>query len=310
MNIVKKRLINNLSNYSLDLITELMKSRGIIKDQETPIDVFNRVVESLLTVDTKLNNNIYDNEFAADVIRFIEDKTCVFGTPILTNAGRKGLTTAACTVIKLEDINGVLDLEKFKIQSTEQLSNAIGTGYDLSELKEPSLELLKMNEILNNLDRQLTNSNKRPVASMATLRADHPKILEFINTKQNVDYDKWRLNMSVFVTEKLFQLAEEDGIWELKEYNQKTSQDEIVKTIPAKQLLYEIAKSAHCCGEPGILFKDRFDKDNSTPQWEYKSTAPCAEVAMAPDEVCQFSYINLTNLIKDNQCKLLSIMTP
>lgn len=271
----------------------LMKQRGITRGEETVSDALSRVVNTIANYDEKIEGS-KDHSFIDKVRMYTEEGVFAFGTPVLTNLGREDLTVAACTVIDSPIHGNVLDIEQFRIDSMLSLDSAVGTGYDLSELTDPVSELNRMNEIINEINQKLLSQNKRPVACMATLRADHPKILEFVSAKNNVDFAKWRFNISVFVTEELFLQAEKNGNWDLIDENNKTTQ-----TISAQYLLEEMARCAHYCGEPGILFADRFDRDNPTPQWKYKSTAPCAEVAMAPGEVCQFSYINLTNLFNE-----------
>lgn len=272
----------------------LMRKRGIIEHDQTIQSALERTVGSLLDIDADMHG-AYDEEFAQTVISLTERGVLVYGTPVLTNAGRKRNVTAACTVLPIELVDGQVDMESFHKQSAKALEDAVGTGYDLSDLERPSEAIVELNTTLDKINTGLINSNKRPVASMATLRADHPDIVNFIRAKRDADFSKWRFNISVFVTEELFQKAMAGEDWHLYDTSGETT-----GSLPAAQLLQEIAESAHYCGEPGILFKDRIDADNPTPQWEYKSTAPCAEVAMAEGEACQFSYINLATLVDDS----------
>ena len=60
----------------------------------------------------------------------------------------------------------------------------------------------------------------------------------------------------------------------------------------------------------------RLNKDNPTPNvGEYKCTAPCAEVGLAPGETCVFGYINFAKLVTPGNTskidfdKLKSIIT-
>lgn len=269
---------------------KLMRERGIITESETVEDALERTTSALLEIDSRLNG-AYDPAFASDVTNLIQDGVIVYGTPVLTNASRNDKVTAACTVLPVELRNGQLDMGSFYEQSNRALSDAVGTGYDLSELSNPADAIVEMNNTLNKINSRLVGENKRPVASMATLRADHPDVRRFIAAKNHADFSKWRFNLSVFVTEELFEKAKAGELWELRDED-----GTVVDALPASELLREIAECANYCGEPGILFKDRIDYDNPTPQWEYKSTAPCAEVAMAEGEACQFSYINLANL--------------
>jgi ribonucleoside-diphosphate reductase alpha chain len=280
------RLIYNL------LSEKIMKKRGILKESETIEHALNRVLSSLITVDRELNNHKTDAVFESKLTELVYSGTLILGTPILTNGGRASQVTAACTVLPIKFNHGQVDYQSFRLNSLNMLSSALGTGYDLSPIDHPVEALIQFNDILNHIDKQLTENNKRPVASMATLRADHPRILEFIRSKRDVDFFKWRFNISIFLTDALITAAKSKQMWPLKD-----NHGMVVSQINAAELLHEIAQCAHFCGEPGILFKDRLEKDNPTPQWSYQSTAPCAEVAMAAGDACQFSYLNLANFV-------------
>lgn len=268
----------------------LMRQRGIISGDETLADSLTRVTNSLLDFDATMEGTL-DLAFSKKVKSFVECGVIVYGTPVLANAGRNNIT-AACTVLPLRVRSGQADFEHFSDTSYLALSKAVGTGYDLSELNEPSQDLHMLNSYLDTINTRLIADKKRPVASMATLRDDHPDILNFIAAKKDVDFADWRFNISIFVTDALMAAHQYKKDWALRDNN-----GQVVRHISADDLLGQIAKSAHYCGEPGVLFKNRIDEDNPTPQWEYKSTAPCAEVAMSEGEACQFSYINLGGLL-------------
>lgn len=273
----------------------VMADRGILRPGE-PVDVaLQRAASALLAIDRALNDGQEDLPFEKRVYESIENGIFVFGTPILTNSGREEKVTAACTVLPVHVRGGRVALDRFYADSHAALDNAIGTGYDLSEVDDPCSALEELNCALDAINNSLISQNKRPVASMATLRADHPGVISFVRAKREADFSKWRFNISLFVTDELFRQAKLGGFWELRNQDGSTA-----GFIKARDLVEEIADAAHYCGEPGILFKDRIDVDNPTPQWEYKSTAPCAEVSMAEGEACQFSYINLSPLTFTN----------
>ncbi|RKZ42518.1 MAG: hypothetical protein DRQ49_01540 [Gammaproteobacteria bacterium] len=272
----------------------LMQERGIKRPNEKIEDVFRRVIVSLVHEDLQLDNTCtIDAGFLEQLLFFTNKKIIVYGTQILTHVGREeAFTAGACTVLSPTDEHGEIDFESFAEVSRRALNMGIGTGYDLSRTHFSLNLLRRISSYLYEKDHELRNKNKRPSASMITLEATHPEILRFISAKNTADFSKSRFNISVFVTEELFERAQNNESWGLINSNGK-----MINTISAKYLLLQIAKSAHYCGEPGILFKDRFERDNPTPQWKYISTAPCAELAMAKGDLCHFSYINLAGLV-------------
>lgn len=276
-------------------VTRVLIERGIIEPHETAEIATNRALDGLVALDAELSG-YYDETFAKAARTFVEEGVIVFGTPVLTNAGREGRVTAACTVLPVQVSEGRLRVDEFLASSQSALEKAIGTGYDLSDMQNPVEALTELNEALNVINDGLLKEKKRPVASMVTLRADHPRVADFVRAKRDVDFADWRVNISLFVTAELFEAASLGEDWPLRDQTGR-----VVDYINATELLADIADCAHYCGEPGILFKDRMERDNPTPYWPYVSTAPCAEVSMAVGEACQFSYVNLGQLTAEDE---------
>ncbi len=281
----------NTSLYEIPIIEDLLFIRGIKQNNESIQEVFSRVIENLLVLDTKLNNNKIDSVFTSKVIKSIETKDIILSTPLITNIGRNHNPVGACTVLKPYSTNGEFNSLSFQDNAKLMLSAGVGIGYDLSGLNNPISAVKKINEILFEIDDFLKENKLRPSATMLTVRADHPKILDIINIKRNFDFQRSKFNISIFVDESLFRAAKSNDIWYLKNQN-----DQIEDKIEATFLIKSIASSAHYCGEPGLLYKDRFEKDNPTPHYPFSSTAPCAELAMAENDLCHFGYINLNSL--------------
>ncbi|MFI7119211.1 hypothetical protein ACIBTM_21915, partial [Amycolatopsis sp. NPDC049868] len=84
---------------------------------------------------------------------------------------------------------------------------------------------------------------------MAILSLDHPAAEEFIGCKVGADArgEAWKFNISLHVTDAQMRAAL-DGAG--REHD----------------LLIAAADAAHACADPGLLFTDRMNQDNPTPE--------------------------------------------
>src|SRR5579859_3197246 len=79
-------------------------------------------------------------------------------------------------------------------------------------------------------------------------------------------------------------------------------QNEVKKTIPARNLWDLICKSAWESAEPGMVFMDRYNKESNT--WYYENIRcvnPCGEQGLPPWGVCNLGALNLSAFVKDGQ---------
>jgi len=131
-------------------------------------------------------------------------------------------------------------------------------------------------------------------ANMGVLRVDHPDIMEFITVKQQPN-EMSNFNLSVGITKAFMEALEKDGEYSL--INPRTKKE--VGRIKAREVLEAIVSAAWETGDPGILFLDRINEANPTPELgEIESTNPCGEVPLLPYEPCVLGSINLSQMVK------------
>ncbi len=105
---------------------------------------------------------------------------------------------------------------------------------------------------------------------------DHPDIEEFITCK-NDNTAVNNFNISVAVTDAFMEAVENDTDFDLT----NPRDGEVERTVRARDL-FEIVKGAWLNGEPGVVFIDRINGDNPTPQFPIESTNPCSEAHLPP----------------------------
>lgn len=264
----------------------IMKDGQILSKNEKPYQMIERVVDAISKYDMHYSNKTESTEiFTKALGKAMDDGLIVMSTTVLTNAGRHiNKPLSACAVPTAEIRKGN---EKFISSEVKTLhQQGMGTGFNLDETDDP-VGMLKFLNLVS-IESAENGKENRPVGNMAVLSVYHPKILEFIDAKQNKN-EKWKFNISIDIDEhfmiSLFA-------------NKKITLDDGIK-VSSKSIFDKICKTAAYCGDPGLLFLDRMNLRNPVPGLgEYKTTAPCAEVGLLEGETCQFGYINLAKFIK------------
>ena len=124
---------------------------------------------------------------------------------------------------------------------------------------------------------------------MAILRVDHPDILEFIQCKGN-NRDLTNFNISVGITDSFMRAVTENRSYDLIDPRNNTK----VSELDAGQVYDILIQQAWENGDPGVLFLDRANQDNPTPELgDIESTNPCGEQPLLPMEACNLGSINL-----------------
>ena len=264
---------------------------------ETPERMFHRVAHHVALAERN-----YDSQADIEVI-----ETCFYNlmtelkflpnSPTLMNAGRRLGQLAACFVLPVEDsMEGIFDTLK---NAAIIHKSGGGTGFSFSRLR-PKRSMVgttggiasgpvSFMKIFNTATEQVKQGGTRRGANMAVLRVDHPDIMEFIFCKQRND-DLNNFNISVGLTADFMAAVEKGETYSL--IDPRTRQ--AVKQLEARDVYGALIHQAWTNGDPGIIFLDRLNQYNPTPELgEIESTNPCGEQPLLPMEACNLGSVNL-----------------
>lgn len=265
----------------------ILRNGGILDTIENPRHMIERVVHTLFSIEAVYGTSQKTiRGLAQEFGALLDTKKCVMSTPIMNNAGRyESRPLSACTVPPI-DLRS--DLKSIKKLLDRYHEDGMGTGFNLNDTVDPVSTLKFLNDIA--IDGAHRGNEDRPVGNMAVLSAHHPLIQEFIRAKTFSDAlgETWKFNISVDATDAFMSAVMANTDYKLWDK----------RTCDARTVFDAIVESAHRCGDPGLVFISRLNRDNPTPRLgSYVSTAPCGEVGLAPGETCQFGYINLGEFV-------------
>ncbi len=278
-----------------------------------------------------LKDGYFSNQSEADIFErelshLLVYQMAAFNSPVWFNTGIEPKPQcSACFINSVKDsMESILELAKTEGMLFKWGS---GTGTNLSPLRSAREKLstggtssgpLSFMKGYDSFAGAIKSGGKtRRAAKMVILNADHPDILQFIDSKADEEKKAWALidagydgsfngeaynsvffqnaNHSVRVTDDFMRaVVNGDAL-----YTKAVVDGKILDTYLASDVMHRIVAAAHLCGDPGLQFDTTInDWHTCSNSARINASNPCSEYMFIDDTACNLASLNLIKFHK------------
>jgi ribonucleoside-diphosphate reductase alpha chain len=293
----------------------VLEKRYLVKDKsgkpvETPEDMFWRVATTIAEADRKYGAT--DKQIEKTANQFYElmtQRRFEPNSPTLMNAGRPLGQLSACFVLPVDDAlsngsSGIYDT----LRSMALIhQSGGGTGFSFSRLRGRGSMVrsttgvasgpISFMQLYDASTDAVKQGGTRRGANMGILRVDHPDVMEFVTSKEDLTKIT-NFNISVAITTKFMEALKAGTTYDLIDPATK----KVVGQMDAKEVWDKMIEGAWRTGEPGVFFIDEANRYNPVPHLgAYEATNPCGEQPLLPYDVCNLGSINVGYYVNDGK---------
>ncbi|HEX6257464.1 MAG TPA: vitamin B12-dependent ribonucleotide reductase [Euzebyales bacterium] len=293
----RERSVKHMIDRVADTITGWGRSDGYFADDGSA-DVFSRELKHLLV-----------------------HQKAAFNSPVWFNVGVESEPQcSACFILSVEDeMSSILN---WYVEEGTIFKGGSGSGVNLSRIRSSKEQLRGGGQasgpvsFMRGADASAgtikSGGKTRRAAKMVILDVDHPDVEEFVWCKQREELKARALreagfdmdldgrdaasvqyqnaNNSVRVTDAFMRDVERDGQWGLK----AVTTGETIKSLPAAELMRQIARAAWECADPGIQYDTTINDWHTTPEaGRINGSNPCSEYMHLDNSACNLASLNL-----------------
>jgi ribonucleoside-diphosphate reductase alpha chain len=259
--------------------------------------------------------------FEAELTYILLHQLAAFNSPVWFNVGfEEQPQCSACFILSVEDT-----MESILEWNTKEgmiFRGGSGSGINLSKIRGSTEPLGKGGtasgpvSFMRGADAWAgtikSGGKTRRAAKMVVLDVDHPDVEEFIWCKakeedkaaalrdagfdMSIDGEGFysiqyqNANNSVRVTDEFMRAVENDEDWHLT----ARTTGEPIKTIPARELMQQIAEAAWRCADPGVQYDTTINQWHTCPNsGRINASNPCSEYMHVDDSACNLASLNL-----------------
>ena len=266
--------------------------------------------------------------FEAELTSILLNQKAAFNSPVWFNVGfEERPQCSACFILSVDDsMESILD---WNTKEGMIFRGGSGSGINLSNIRG-SVEPLSKGGLASGPVSFMRGADAwagtiksggktRRAAKMVVLDVDHPDIEHFIWCKAKEEEKAGALrdagfdmsidgegftsiqyqnaNNSVRVTDEFMEAVEAGEDWNLT----ARTTGEATKTLPARDLMNQIADAAWRCADPGVQYDTIVNRWHTSPEsGRINASNPCSEYMHVDDSACNLASLNLMKFRRED----------